>query len=265
MSVSLKERVASYVEAADYKLLAKLPIIITINGRSFSKLTSLLEKPFDTKLAECLCATLVMVSQEIDGAFFGYAFNDKMVIVARNDASNDTMPFCNGDIQRIASVVASVATLRFAEYAAAQDLNLMGDPIFYASVFAAPNITEAINTVIFEQQQAIQSSLYFACVYELLKKDFDRNDIHNLLSDTTFDDKIALLKQECQVDFNEYPAIFRRGAAVYRAPKLIEYEGREIIKQKWSLNDALPIFTKDHGFLPTIFKNGSDIIRQDPE
>jgi tRNA(His) guanylyltransferase len=262
MSISLKDRVLGYQSITDYKLLAKLPVIITINGRSFGKLTSLLEKPFDTKLAECLCAALVMVSQEIDGAFFGYAHNDKMVIVARNDLNNDTMPFCKGDIQRIASVVASVATLRFVEYAATQNLNLMGDPIFYASVFAAPNIIEAINALIFEQQQAIQSSIYFACVYELLKKDFDRNDIQHLLTDTTFDDKIALLKQECQVDFNEYPALFRRGAAVYRAPKLIEYEGREIIKQKWIVNDALPLFTADRGFLAPIFKSGGDIVRQ---
>jgi tRNA(His) guanylyltransferase len=259
---SLKDRIASYVEAADHKLLAKLPVITIINGRRFSKLSVLLEKPFSDKLAECLYATLIKLTEEIEGVIFGYSFNDEIVIVSRNDQNLDTLPWCENKIQKMVSISASIATQQFNNYATSIDLNLIGDPTFYSQVFAVPNLTEAINTIIAKQQQAFQSSVYFACVYELLKK-YDKNDIREMLSGTTIDDKINLLQQECGIDYNEYPEPFRRGVACYRAPKVVIYDGVETIKHKWGINLDLPIFTKDQQFLNGIFRNGKDILRSE--
>jgi tRNA(His) 5'-end guanylyltransferase len=74
------------------------------------------------------------------------------------------------------------------------------------------------------------------------------------------DEKIELLNQECQIDFHEYPVPFRRGAACYKIPKIIE-DGN--VKNKWFVNSDLPIFTENQSFLSNIFKNGSDIFRND--
>lgn len=263
-SLKLKDRVISYMETADSKLLSKLPLIIMVNGRGFSKVTTLLEKPYSNKLSECFYSTLVKLVQEIDGSVFGYQFNDEIIIVARNDQSLDTLPWYNNSTQKIASVTSSIATLQFNNYAAALDLNLMGDPIFYSHAFVVPDVTEAINVIVSKQQQAIMSSINFSCFYELLKK-YHKNDIREMLTSKSVDDKINLLQQECSVDYNKYPLSFRRGVACYRTPKIISFEGSEIIKNKWTLNMEIPIFTKEHSFLGQIFKSGTDILRKDTD
>ena len=83
-----------------------------------------------------------------------------------------------------------------------------------------------------------------------------------MLSGLTSDEKIDLLLQECDINFNDYPIAFRRGAASYRAPKLIN---NDIVKNKWIINEELPIFTQDNSFLVNIVKNGADLIRKDSD
>jgi tRNA(His) guanylyltransferase len=261
-NIKLRDRIDAYSEITDYKLLNKLPVIITVNGRSFSKLTALLEKPFSNKLTECFCSTLLRLIQEIDGAIFGYHFNDEIIIVSRNDQHLETLPWYDNNLQKICSATSSMATLYFNNYASATELNLMGEAIFHTHIYTVPNITEAINVIVSKQQQAIQTSIYFSCFYELLKK-YDKHDIKEMLAGTTIDDKINLLHQECGINFNDYSNAFRRGIACYRSPKVINYEGTNVIKNKWTLNVDVPIFTKEHSFLNQIFRAGTDILRKD--
>jgi tRNA(His) 5'-end guanylyltransferase len=258
---SLKDRISSYEEISNYKLLSKLPIIIQINGRSFSKITSLLDKPYCEDFSKCMNSTMLQLCLEIEGAVFGYHFNDEIIIVAKNDQNMDTIPWYDNKIQKITSVTSSVATLHFSNLANAMDLNLMGDPIFLSHVYTVPNTLEAINVIISKQLQNFQTALQLACFYELLKK-YNKDTIKDMLSGLTSDEKIDLLLQECDINFNDYPIAFRRGAASYRAPKLIN---NDIVKNKWIINEELPIFTQDNSFLVNIVKNGADIIRKDSD
>lgn len=258
-NLKLKDRIASYQEASDYKLLPRLPLIITVNGRASAKGTSLLDKPYCSKFAECIFSTTMRLCSEVEGALFGYQHNDEIVIVARNDQSPETTPWFDNKIQKICSVASSIATLHFNNCATTIDLNLMGEPVFIANVFAVPTLAEAINTIIYKQQSNFHTSVQFACFYELLNKKYDKHTIKEMLAGLSIDEKIDLLRQECNIDFNQYPTSFRRGVACYKAPKLVD---GELVKHKWTLNDDLPIFTKDQSFLSNIFKNSVDIFRQ---
>ena len=153
MSNKLKDRIDSYRDASDYKLLNRLPIIICVNGRSFAKNTSLLKKPYDESFSECILSTTLRLCSEIEGAFFAYQHGDEIVIVARNDQNPDTTPWYDNKIQKICSVTASIATSHFNKCATAIELNLTGEPAFTSQVFVVPNIMEATNTMIYKQQQ----------------------------------------------------------------------------------------------------------------
>jgi tRNA(His) 5'-end guanylyltransferase len=205
-------------------------------------------------------SALIHLVQEIEGAVFAYSYNDEITVIARNDQNTETYPWYDNSVQKISSAVSSITTLHFNNFATALDLNIMSDPVFITKCYNAPNMQEAINVVIQKQQKAIQSSLYFACFYELLKK-YNKDDIRDMLQDSTTDDKINLLKQECDVDYNDYPLAFRRGVACYRTPTVVSFDGEEKIKNKWALDTELPLFTKEHGFLRNIFKSGKDIFR----
>lgn len=259
MSQKLKDRIESYQNASDYRLLAKVPLIISINGRSFSKLTSLLEKPYDIKFAECMFSTALRLVSEIEGALFSYQYNDEIILVTRNDQSIETAPWYDNKVQKIVSTTSALATLHFNQCASAINLNLMGEPLFTSQVFAVPTIAEAINTIVYKQQHNFLTSIQLSCFYELLKHNYDKNSIKEMLSGLTVDEKIDLLKQEVKVDFNTYPQSFRRGTACYKVPKVIDGS----MKNKWIINSELPIFTKDQSFLSNIFKNGADIFRAD--
>lgn len=259
MSNKLKDRIDEHRDSYDYRILSRLPIAICVNGRSFSKVTSLLDKPYDSKFAECIMSTMMQLCTEVEGAIFGYQYNDEIVIVARNDQREDTSPWYDNRIQKICSVTSSIASIHFNNCANAIELNLLGEPVFTSQVFAVPQIVEAINTLVYKQQQNFYLSVQLACFYELLKK-HDKNAIKEMIGGLTIDERIDLLQQECGVDFNSYPMSFRRGAACYKIPKILP-DGTT--KNKWFVNPNPPIFTKDQSFLSNIFKHGADIFRQE--
>jgi len=257
-NIKLKDRIHSYQEASDYKLLGRLPLIICINGRGFSKGTEILDKPYCPKFSECILSTTLRLCSEIEGAVFAYQFNDEIVLIARNDQSPDSTPWYDNKIQKISSITSSIATLHFNNCVNQLGINLIGEPVFTSQVFVVPNIAEAINTIIYKQQYNFHLSVQFACMYELLKT-HDKNAIKEMLSGLSIDEKIDLLYQECKVDFQEYPSPFRRGASCYKVPKVTENG----MKNKWFVNLDIPIFTKDQSFLSNIFKNGADIFRKE--
>jgi tRNA(His) guanylyltransferase len=252
----LKNRIESYQDQTDYKLLSKLPVITIVNGRSFVKTTSLLEKPFSEKFSECMLSVAIKLCSEIEGAIFAYHHNDEIIVVSRNDQSMDTEPWIDNRVQKLSSITSSIATLQFINCLSNFDLNLLGEPHFYSTVFTVPNIGEAINTIVYKQQQNFYNSIQLACFYELSKK-HDRNYIKDMLQGLSFDEKIELLLQECNIDFHKYPPVFRRGAACYKVPTVIG----ENMKNKWTINMDLPIFSKDQPFLGNLFKLGHDLFR----
>lgn len=252
----LSDRIGSYSTSTDYKILNRLPLIITVNGRGFSKSTSLLDKPFCSKFSECMTSTMLKMCSEIEGTLFSYSFNDEIVIVARNDQHQDTAAWYDNKLQKICSVSASIATENFNRMGS--ELNLLGHGIFYSHIFPVPTLAEAINTLVFKQQQNFYLSIQSACLYELLKH-YNKNTIKEMLNDLSVDEKIDLLRQECGVNFNDYPIAFRRGVATYKVPKVVN----DVMKNKWIINSDLPIFTKDQSFLGNIFRNGADIFRTD--
>lgn len=255
----LSNRIVSYQELSDYQLLNRVPLIICINGKSFSKFTSLLNKPFCEKFSKSMLSTMLKLCSEIEGSLFGYQFNDEIIIIARNDQNNGTSPWYDNKLQKICSITSSIATLHFNNISSNLNLNLMGDGIFTSQVFIVPTIAEAINTIIYKQQQNFHISVQSACFYELIKT-YNRNTIKEMLSGLSIDEKIDLLQQECNINFNEYPIDFRRGVGAYKIPKVIN----DVMKNKWIINNDLPIFTKDQSFLGNIFRNnGVDIFREE--
>jgi tRNA(His) 5'-end guanylyltransferase len=257
-NLKLRDRIASYQEASDQKLLSRLPVIISINGRGFAKGTELLDKPHCSKFSECILSTTLRLCNEVEGALFAYQHNDEIVIVSRNDQTPETTPWYDNKVQKICSVTSSIATLHFNNCANAISLDMVGEPVFTSQVSVVPNIMEAINTMVFKQQFNFHTSIQNACFYELLKR-HDKHTIKEMLNGLNVDEKMELLQQECGVDFNDYPHSFRRGAACYRVPRITEGG----MKTKWFINTELPIFTKDQSFLSNIFKNGADIFRKE--
>jgi tRNA(His) 5'-end guanylyltransferase len=258
MSSKLKDRIEEYISRCDHKFLSRVPIIIIINGRNFAKVTQLLDKPYCPKFAECMLSTTLRLCSDIEGTLFAYQHNDEIVVVTRNDQSNETNPWYDNRSQKICSVTSAIATLHFNKHASSLQLNIQGEPVFTAQAFEVGTVAEAINTLVYKQQQNFHTSIQAACLYNLLTK-YDKNNIKDMTAGLGIDEKIDLLSQECGIHFNDYPTLFRRGGAIYKAPQIVD----GLMKNKWHVNGELPIFTKEQSFLSNIFRMGSDIFRCD--
>jgi|SRR5271165_2126443 len=246
---TLRERIEDYQERSDIKLMRKLPVITIVNGRQFKKLTSLLNKPFDINFFEILTAAAIKLMQEIDGSLFSYSFNDEIVIVSRNDQTNDTQPYYDNRVQKIVSITASIASIEFNKMAQAKNIELFGDPVFTSKCFVVPHIGEAINTLIAKQQQCFHTSLYQTCFYNLVKQ-HNVEVVKETLAKKTVDNKLEILMEDFGVDFNVLPLTIRRGVGVYRAVK--EAEGLDKPRKKIYIDTELPVFAKVPEFLKNI-------------
>lgn len=260
MEMSLTDRISSYQEISDYQLMKRLPVVIILNGRSFSKLSSLVDKPYSSDFMELMAASMVKLCTEVDGVVFAFTFNDQIVIVLRNDQTSTTEAWYNNKIQAIVSAAASLATLEFNKVRNSKDIKLLGDAVFTAKVFVVPNVMELTNTIIHMQQSCFHTALSQACFYELLKR-YPSDKVKQMLSNKTPKEKSEILYEECKVDFNSYPLPFKRGVGAYRSPKF-NPKSKEI-KHKLIINDELPLFSHEKDWLLSIFRSGSDILRLD--
>ncbi len=260
MEVSLTDRINSYQDLSDYQLMKRLPVVIVLNGRSFSKLSSLVDKPFSSDFMELMIAAMVKLCQEVDGVVFAFTFNDQIIIALRNDQTSNTEAWYNNKIQGIVSAASALATLEFNKVRDTKDIKLLGDAVFTAKVFVVPSIMELTNTIIHMQQNCFHTALSQACFYELLKL-HPADKAKQMLAGKSPKEKSEILYDECKIDFNNYPLPFKRGVGAYRSPKL-NPRSKEI-KHKLVINDELPLFSHEKDWLFSIFKSGTDILRLD--
>lgn len=257
---SLKERMSSYEELTDTKLISKLPVITVVNGRSFKKTTSLIAKPYSQKFMDAMCALMVKMFQEIDGTVIGYCFNDEIVLISRNDYNINTMPYCSNNIQKIVSTISSVATIEFHKILQNTNINILGDATFTCKSFAVPNINEAVNLLVYKQQQSLNISLYLSCFYELIKK-YNIEDVKESLINKSVQERLDLLMDMSNIDFNNYSLPFRAGALAYRVPKVINTPGGSEIRAKVIIDQKVPLFSKDQELIHNVIMNGKSIIK----
>lgn len=259
MSSTIKERMNSYKESCSMKLMRRLPVIININGRSFSKITNTVSKPYSEALMEAMCATTIKLCHEIDGTVLAYTYSDDITIIARNDQTNETQPWFQNEIQKIASVSSSIATSEFSHIIKDLGITLNGDARFSSTVFTVPSISEVVNLMIHKQQMATASALSYSLFYELVNEHGEEDAI-DILKGRSSEDKEELLR-EYGKSLSDYPLTFRRGAACYRSPQIVPTRDGSIIKKKWIVNTELPVFSANHTFLNNVLNNGTDIIR----
>jgi len=253
----------AYEDAYDFKIISKLPVLINVSGRSFSRLTRRLDRPFCNKLINVFKNTLLQTICQLDGAVFGFQYSDQFVFVLRNDRTFDDKPWYQNKIQDINSIVSSLISVNFFKNLVLEDeLNeLDGDAIFKTKVFALPSLNEVVNHLILKQQFCYGDAIFRATQAEFTKI-YGKLETDKLLYGKKLDEKIGLLQDSCQIDYETYyPKSYRLGVAVYKIPKIIKSSNGDFQKNKWTIDSNLPSFIEDRNFLSNIIYSGHDVFR----
>lgn len=163
---------------------------IRVDGRSFSQYTKGLAKPFDSGLMADMNATAVYLCENIQNAKVGYVQSDEISVVTANADEFETQMFFDGNIQKISSVVASMATAKFNQLRVQRQFvekNQWYDStlaMFDCRCWNVPNRWEAYNTLVWRQQDAIRNSISSVSQSQYSHKELhgkSQSDMHEML------------------------------------------------------------------------------------
>jgi len=219
--------------------------VLRADGKAFHTYTRGLKRPFDEELMHAMNSTLKYMCENIEGAKLGYVQSDEISILLTDLDTIKTQGWFDGEVQKIASVAASMATAGFNE------ARTFGNhpALFDCRVFTIPDRTEVLNYFIWRQNDCTRNSIQMAAqsVYS-----------HKQLHGVGCSDMQELLFQK-GINWNDYPEDFKRGRACTRDLVVSDIEFvdkrsgetktiKDVERHCWSVATP-PIFTKERDWL----------------
>jgi len=250
---SLGDRMKRYEETTRFTLPRRTYTILRVDGKAFHSWTRGLTKPYDFELMSYMDTTAVVLCEEISGAQFAYVQSDEISVLAVDFLDVNTQPWFDGNVQKWASVGASIATQRFNEYVAAlwfHRLYLGGEPgdppiakkppsaLFDARVYTIPDLIEVENYFVWRQQDAERNSVaMLAQSYASAKQLHGKNraEQHEII-------------HKAGDNWAKHPVRFKHGAAVCKVGANGFPDDSKRIGN-WFVDANTPVFTKDREYL----------------
>lgn len=177
MNDSLGDRMkSSYEDRTRYFLPRRTNTIIRIDGKAFHTYTRNLNRPYDEGLMEDMQNTTIALCEDIQGAKFGYTQSDEISLFLTDYDQLGTCAWFDGNIQKIASVSASIATGEFNQFRLARMFDfgnsMIGEAIpnkadfldrgmarFDSRVFTIAEKSEVANYFLWRMQDAARNSV----------------------------------------------------------------------------------------------------------
>lgn len=267
---SLGDRMKSYENVSRTYLTRKMPVIIRIDGKAFHSFTRGFKKPFDEILVKSMQETMKYLCENIQGCVLGYTQSDEITLVLVDYQSRESDAWFGNNIQKIASVSASMATLAFnkifhtcvnsyshslynddlsdeeIDYIYTLDKAMHKGAMFDSRVFTLPK-EEVVNCLIWRQQDATRNS-----ILNVGYENFSQKELHGKKCDKIQD----MLFVEKGINWNDYPTTLKRGSCCIKKPCVVEEvinletkEITKIVRNKWCIDDEIPIFTQDKEYV----------------
>lgn len=217
-----------YEDRTRYTLMRRTYTIIRIDGKAFHTYTRGLQKPFDDRLMEDMDATAAYICQNIQGAKFAFVQSDEISVLITDFDEINTGAWFEGNLQKMCSVSASMATAKFNQLRPAKIA------LFDSRVFQMPNKAEVENYFIWRQQDTTRNSI--SSVAQSLYS-------HKELNGKGNDEKQELIFQK-GINWNDYAPKYKRGRLIEK----VAFEKNGAIRNKWT-SVEVPVFTKEREFL----------------
>lgn len=212
----LGSRIKTYESYLTPKLMIGLPIIARIDGIGFSKFTKNLEKPYDKNLSSMMIETSMYLLQEF-GANCAYTQSDEISLGWYIENTQNTEPYGGYRIQKLVSHLSAKTTWYFNKLLPL--INKSDTPCYFdARVFNVPNLTEAVNTFIWREQDAIRNSIQGAArKYYSHKQCFNKN----------CKELLQMLKEK-NINWDDYPHSFKYGTLITKRKIIKKFTTKEL-------------------------------------
>lgn len=258
---ALGERMKGYEYVTRTHLMRRCPVIIRVDGRAFHTFTRGFKKPFDTILVAAMQDAMRYLCENIQGCVLGYTQSDEISLVLVDYQNLNSCAWFDDNIQKMASVAASMATMAFnksfqrhaGQYRESisewlgenglwredsdddsSTLHIYEKAIergatFDARVFNIPK-EEVCNNILWRQNDATRNS-----IESVGQAYFSAKQLHGKPCNEIQD----MLMVEKEINWNDFPDHLKRGSCCVR---VID---QETGRSEWVVDLSPPIFKGD--------------------
>jgi tRNA(His) 5'-end guanylyltransferase len=262
MKDPIGDRIKSFYEdRTRFKLTRRTNTVIRVDGKAFKNYTKGLQRPFDQGLMEDMDKTAEYLCQNIQGAKFASVHSDEISILITDYDDIDTHAWFDGNLQKMTSIAASLATAKFNQLRIMRHMEnamifLEQEHIeefrmahFDARVFQIPYQEEVINYFIWRQQDATRNSI--SSVAQSL---YSAKELHGKktsdMQEMIFDKGI---------NWNDYTSREKRGSVIRKFNETFTRpDGEEYTRAKWKADPNTPIISQDKDYLRWFFPQTPD-------
>ncbi len=236
---SLGDRMKKYENAYRYYLPERMPVLIRIDGCHFHNYTKGMKKPFDEDLAEAFWETCKYLVEKINNCKLAYHQSDEITLLLVNYEKLNTQSWFDNNIQKMASVAASLTTAKFnaimSKKYPSKEL-----ATFDARVWVLPQ-DEVVNSFIWRQNDATRNSISMVGQAHFRQKEL-QNVSSNELQDKLFVEK--------DINWSKLPVWQKRGLSIKKEEYLKSTtEGTAVTRKRLIIDHDTPIFTKDRDYI----------------
>jgi tRNA(His) guanylyltransferase len=195
-------------QTTSLKLMSNIPIMVRLDGKNFSKFTKDLEDPYDKRLSDLMIETTKYLVKETN-ANCSYTQSDEISMVFYNDDIN-SQTYYNGKLFKILTDLSAMCSVYF-NYRLKDFLPEKIDslPRFDCRAWNVPNLDEAVNSFLWREQDCTKNSISMAAMA-------NNNFSHEELQGKSGNEKQEMLFAIKGINWNDYPAFFKRGTYVQR-------------------------------------------------
>jgi tRNA(His) 5'-end guanylyltransferase len=212
-----------YEDALRLYVPRRTHVVIRIDGRAFHQFTRKLERPYCRKLADALDQAALKLAGEMIGCRFAYGQSDEYSFVLADTDPPDAALWFDGNVQKIASVSASIFTAAFNRSFIADE-----PAAFDSRLLVIAQRSEVEKYLLWRQLDASANSLNMLA---------SAHFTHEVLAGKSTAEKHDLLHAK-GLNWAKEPADFKRGRAVLRE-----------VNGGWRIDRAIPIFNREPGYL----------------
>jgi tRNA(His) 5'-end guanylyltransferase len=203
---SLGDRVKGFEMAqAGLCLDENQPICVRIDGKSFHTYTKGLARPYDERLSNAMIETMNFLVEKTN-AKLGYTQSDEISLVFFK-TDDKQQSFFGGRIQKLTSVLASMATAKFNQEILANIPEKSKEFAFFdCRIWNVPTLKDAAEVFVWRQEDAIKNAVSMAAHAQFS---------HKLLQGKNSREKIEMLAEK-GIEWNAYPEFFKSGTYAQR-------------------------------------------------
>lgn len=236
MKDSLGDRMkGNYEDRYRIQLMRRAYTIIRIDGKAFHSYTRGLQRPFDDQFIKDMDATAAFLCKNIQGAKFAFVQSDEISILLCDFEDLTTQAWFDNNLQKMASVSASLATGKFNE------LRPGKLAFFNSRIFQVPNKSEAENYFIWRQQDTVRNSI--SSVAQSL---YSSKQLHGVATN-----QMQEMIFQKGINWNDYDSDLKRGRVITRIERLRDDLSPPTTRSYWE-NIKVPTFTQEREFLSSL-------------